>query len=88
MPQQPNGRADFSQRVAIQSAIALSADEQIQAFDPALMPDTPDQWVTMLVASLGCVACADQGEDLTAYLVEHMAAGLLWLEARVREEAA
>ena len=77
---------DLAQRVAIQNAVAHTADHHQRAYDPATMPATPEEWVTRLTASLGCIAAVDS-DELEHYLIAHAAEVLLWLETRARETA-
>lgn len=75
-------------RVAIFHAAARRADELREAVDPALQPSSDAEHITRLVASLGCVACSDAGDDLAALLVEHMADVLLYADDLERERRA
>lgn len=74
-------------RVAIQHEITRRADEMRRALDPAVMPQTHDEWTARLVGSLGCVACAAELGEAEHYVIEHAAAAVLWLEQMAREAA-
>ncbi len=79
---------DIARRVALLHAAAARADEHTRAVDPANCPSTDAEHVQQLAGSLGRVACADTGEDLTDALLDHLADALAWAEQIAREAAA
>ncbi len=78
----------IARRLALLHAASYRADEHTRAVDPACSPATDAEHCQRLAGSLGRVACADTGEDLTDALLDHLAATLTWAEQLAREEAA
>jgi hypothetical protein len=78
---------DTARSVAIQHEITRRADEIRRSLDPAVMPQTQDEWTARLVGSLGCVACAADHGEVQHYVIEHAATVVLWLENLEREAA-
>ena len=82
-----SARDEAARSIALQHEITRRANEMRDAIDPAVMPQTHDEWTARLVGSLGCVACAVELGEAEHYVIEHAAATVLWLEQMGREAA-